>query len=564
MTKRAILTATCLIALLPFSATAEPKAGAYLAARQAAKDSAFSTSAAYFRESLEADPLNPYLLENAMISHMGLGDFAAAKPFASMMVDADFKSQMAHLVLSVSAANEDDWDTVTTNLDAEQDIGPLVDGLTRAWALVGKGQMTDAITAFDEVIASPGLGAYGLYNKALAIAYVGDFEGADAIFAGSPQNGLRYTRRSAIAQAQILSQLDRNADAITLLDTIFGTQTDATLAQIRNDLSQEQLVPFTYVRGAKDGMSEIYLTLAQALVGDADDGYTLLYARASAFLNPNNSDAILLAAKLLDNMGQHELSAATFSSVVSEDPAFLAAELGRADTLRKAGKIDVAIEVLEALASKHPDMPRVFATAGDTYRENDELDKAKTAYSRALYLYDDADPLKWFIYYARGITNHLLDDWPAAEADFRAALKLNKDQPQVLNYLGYSMVERNVNMEEALQMIETAVAAEPQNGAIVDSLGWVLYQRGEYEDAVVHLENSASLLPVDPIINDHLGDGLWAVGRFVEARFQWNRALSFDPTEEDAIRIRRKLEIGLDAVLEQDGEPPLRAKNGDN
>ena len=121
-----------------------------------------------------------------------------------------------------------------------------------------------------------------------------------------------------------------------------------------------------------------------------------------------------------------------------------------------------------------------------------------------------------------------------------------------------------VNMEEALQMIETAVAAEPQNGAIVDSLGWVLYQRGEYEDAVVHLENSASLLPVDPIINDHLGDGLWAVGRFVEARFQWNRALSFDPTEEDAIRIRRKLEIGLDAVLEQDGEPPLRAKNGDN
>ena len=559
MTKRAILTATFLIALLPFSAAAEPKAGAYLAARQAAKDSAFSTSAAYFRESLEADPLNPYLLENAMISHMGLGDFAAAKPFASMMVDADFKSQMAHLVLSVSAANEDDWDTVTTNLDAEQDIGPLVDGLTRAWALVGKGQMTDAITAFDEVIASPGLGAYGLYNKALAIAYVGDFEGADAIFAGSPQNGLRYTRRSAIAHAQILSQLARNADAIALLDTIFGTQTDATLAQIRNDLSQEQQVPFTYVRGAKDGMSEIYLTLAQALVGDADDGYTLLYARASAFLNPNNSDAILLAAELLDNMGQHELSAATFSSVVSEDPAFLAAELGRAETLRKAGKIGVAIEVLEALASKHPDMPRVFATAGDTYRENDELDKAKTAYSRALDLYDDADPLKWFIYYARGITNHLLDDWPAAEADFRAALKLNKDQPQVLNYLGYSMVERNVNMEEALQMIETAVAAEPQNGAIVDSLGWVLYQRGEYEDAVVHLENSASLLPVD-----HLGDGLWAVGRFVEARFQWNRALSFDPTEEDAIRIRRKLEIGLDAVLEQDGEPPLRAKNGDN
>lgn len=564
MTKRAILTATCLIALLPHTATAEPKAGAYLAARQAAKDSNFETSATYFSESLKADPLNPYLLENAMISHMGLGDFEEALPFASMMLDAEFKSQMAHLVLSVSAANQSDWETVTANLAAGQDIGPLVDGLTGAWALVGKGDMTAAIAAFDAVIATPGLSAYGLYNKALAIAYVGDFEGADAIFAGSPQNGLRYTRRSAIAHAQILSQLDRNADAITLLDTVFGTQTDATLAQVRGELAEEKQIPFSYVRNAKDGLSEVYLTLAQALIGDADDGYTLLYARASSYLNAGNADAILLAAELLDNMGQHELSAATFSTVPAQDPAFLAAELGRAETLRKSGNMGGAIEVLEALARDYPDMPRVYATAGDTYRENDELDKALTAYSRALDLYDDADPLKWFIFYARGITNHMLDDWPAAEADFRAALALNNDQPQVLNYLGYSMVERNVNMEEALQMIETAVAAEPQNGAIVDSLGWVLYQRGEYEDAVVHLENAASLLPVDPIINDHLGDGLWAVGRITEARFQWNRALSFDPTEEDAERIRRKLEIGLDAVLEQDGEPPLRATNGDN
>ena len=163
----------------------------------------------------------------------------------------------------------------------------------------------------------------------------------------------------------------------------------------------------------------------------------------------------------------------------------------------------------------------------------------------------------------RGITNHTLDNWPAAEADFRAALALNPDQPQVLNYLGYSMVERNINMEEALQMIETAVAAEPQNGAIVDSLGWVLFQRGDYKAAVGHLEDAAALEPVDPVVNDHLGDAFWAVGRFIEARFQWNRAMSFNPAETDAARIRRKLEIGLDAVLAEDGEPPLSATSDD-
>ena len=172
--------------------------------------------------------------------------------------------------------------------------------------------------------------------------------------------------------------------------------------------------------------------------------------------------------------------------------------------------------------------------------------------------------MRWFIYYTRGIAYHTLDDWPAAEADFRAALALRPDQPQVLNYLGYSMVELGINMEEALGMIERAMAAEPQNGAIVDSLGWVLFQRSEFDAAVGHLENAVALLPVDPIINDHLGDAYWAVGRVIEAEFQWNRALSFDPLESDATRIRRKLEIGLNAVLTEEGAAPLEVASGDD
>jgi tetratricopeptide (TPR) repeat protein len=91
----------------------------------------------------------------------------------------------------------------------------------------------------------------------------------------------------------------------------------------------------------------------------------------------------------------------------------------------------------------------------------------------------------------------------------------------------------------------------------VDSLGWGLYRLGRYEEAVEHMERAAELLPVDPIVNDHLGDVYWAVGREVEARFQWQRALSFDPEPEEAERIRRKLEVGLDQVLAEEGAPPL-------
>ena len=161
----------------------------------------------------------------------------------------------------------------------------------------------------------------------------------------------------------------------------------------------------------------------------------------------------------------------------------------------------------------------------------------------------------------RGIAHERLKQWDKAEADLRRALELKPGQPQVLNYLGYSFVELRTNMDEALDMIVRAVKAQPNDGYITDSLGWVLYRMGRYQEAVPHMERAAELVPVDPIINDHLGDVYWAVGRKREARFQWNRALSFDPEEQDAERIRRKLAVGLDKVLEEEGAAPISLAN---
>jgi tetratricopeptide (TPR) repeat protein len=136
-----------------------------------------------------------------------------------------------------------------------------------------------------------------------------------------------------------------------------------------------------------------------------------------------------------------------------------------------------------------------------------------------------------------------------------------------LNYLGYSLVEKRKNLDEALDMIERAVAARPDSGYIVDSLGWVLYRLGRYDEAVGHMERAVELMPVDPVVNDHLGDVFWAVGRKREAEFQWKRALSFirageGDGEADPDRIRRKLEVGLDVVLAEEGAEPLKVANG--
>jgi tetratricopeptide (TPR) repeat protein len=445
----------------------------------------------------------------------------------------------------------------------DRGTGPLVDGLTVAWAQMGKGDVSAALETFDRLTEESGLGPFAGYHKALALAMVGDFEGAEALFAAEVGGPLQLTRRAAIARVQILSQLDRDPEAVALLDQMFGTDLDPALAQMRAALVQDAVLPFNMITSPTDGIAEVYHTVASFLRREAGDEYTLLYSRVVSYLRPDHTDAILQSASLLESMEKFELAVATYKQVPSDDPSFHAAELGRAEALRKLGKLDAASEVLEQLTRSHGDLPIVHVTLGDLMRQMERFGDAVTAYDKALSLYPSEEQNQWFIYYARAIAHERQDVWDKAEADFRKALELNPDQPQVLNYLGYSLVEKQVKLDEALDMIERAVAARPDSGYIVDSLGWVLYRLGRYDEAIVHMERAAELMPVDPIVNDHLGDVLWAVGRTREAQFQWTRALSFDPEEKDATRIRRKLEVGLDAVLAEEGAQPLaRVANG--
>ena len=230
---------------------------------------------------------------------------------------------------------------------------------------------------------------------------------------------------------------------------------------------------------------------------------------------------------------------------------FLNAELGRSDALVDADKHDAAIEVLRGLTRSHGDVPRVHMSLGDVLRGQERYSEATVAYDVAVGMIPDPAPNHWFLFYARGITHERESNWDAAEADFRRALELNTNQPLVLNYLGYSLVEKGMKLDEAQAMIESAAAARPNDGYITDSLGWVLYKLGKFDEAVAPMEKAVQLVSNDPIINDHLGDVYWKVGRKREAEFQWRRALSFEPEEKDALIIRRKIDVGLDVVLEE-------------
>ncbi|MBN2907525.1 MAG: tetratricopeptide repeat protein [Rhodobacteraceae bacterium] len=552
------LAALCLAA--PLKAQ-EGLAGPYLAARQASMFSDYRTAAEYYGMALARDPSNPMLMENALVAFVALGEIDKAVPIARRLETTGIRSQVGILVLTAEQMKRGAYDQLLADLDAGRSAGPLVDGLIRAWAQFGAGRMSEALEAFDASAKATGLRSFGLYHKALALAAVGDFEGSDEIFSGDAAGPLRATRRGILAHAEVLSQLERNPAAIELIDAAFGREVDPGVADLRARLVAGETLPFDMIENATEGASEVFYTVAGALNGDAMDSYTLVYSRLAQFLDPANSDAVLLSASLLEAQDRYELAIETYATVPPEDPAFYAAELGRAEALRRTGDADGAVAVLRELAAAFPKVAIIHVTLGDTLRGMERFDEARKAYDQAIALFETPERGQWIVYYARGITHERLEEWPQAEADFRTALELEPDQPQVLNYLGYSYVKMQTNLDEALAMIERAVAARPGDGYITDSLGWVLYRLGRYPEAVPHMERAAALMPVDPIVNDHLGDVYWAVGRRVEARFQWRRALSFEPEQEEADRIRRKLEVGLDAVLEEEGAEPLRPAN---
>ena len=179
---------------------------------------------------------------------------------------------------------------------------------------------------------------------------------------------------------------------------------------------------------------------------------------------------------------------------------------------------------------------------GNILRGRKEFAECADVYGKGIATIAKPEQPNWLIFYFRGICYERSKQWAKAEADLKKALELFPDQPHVLNYLGYSWVDQGINLDEGMRMIRRAVEQRPDDGYIVDSLGWAYYRLGNYEEAVKHLERAVELKPDDPTINDHLGDAYWQVGRTLEAQFQWAHARDLKPEPEDLAKIKEKLD----------------------
>jgi Flp pilus assembly protein TadD len=292
---------------------------------------------------------------------------------------------------------------------------------------------------------------------------------------------------------------------------------------------------------AEIGLAEAIFMTAQSMLGSGSNGFfmqlAVLYGQTALYLDPEHMMARWVIGMAASQGNSTEAANAILASVRKTDPGYVQAHMQIANNLERMGRKADALAKLQALARERSDSPDIQMELGDLLRRDEKFQAAAEAYDRAFAMFPDSDPENWIMYYTRGMALERAKQWPRAEADFRKALALKPDEPSISNYLGYSWLDRNENLDEARRLIEAAYKLRPDDGAIVDSLGWALYLNGEYEKAVVQ--------PSDSTINCHLGDALWKVGRRNEARFQWRRAISLSTDEAEKTALRGKLDQGL-------------------
>jgi tetratricopeptide (TPR) repeat protein len=538
--------------------------GAYLAGRHAFAVNDSNKAAVYYERALNEEPGDPVILERAFTAATTAGDMSRAIPLAKRLTATESGERMARLVLALASVRDGRFAEATREMNAA-DPGPftaLVGTLTLAWSAVGEG---DRDRALEKLGAFDGRAAFALfrtYHEALMLEVLGDREAAGAAFEKAMEASGGGSIRVVQAYASYLSRGGQNDNARAVLTSFLELTGEHPLAEHElARLQKGQTLP-PLVANASEGVAEALYGLGSALAGDPSGNLAELYLNLALYMRPDFDIARSLLGGAYEAQKRWADAVAAYDKVGRNSPLYMNARIQTAMALDKLERDDEAIRVLERVARDFPDRIEPLVAMGDIHRAKEKYAEAASEYQRAIELSGKPDERNWTLYYARGICYERLGEWDKAEADLTLALNLSGDHPLVLNYLGYSWIEQHHRLDEALAMIERAVEQRPNDGYIVDSLGWARYRLGEYALAVKYLERAVELQPGDPTINEHLGDAYWKVGRRIEARYQWGHAVALEPEPGREEILRIKLDLNLEAGERAEAEQKTAAPAG--
>ena len=555
-TAMAVFAVSYVIALEARAAEAEPRLrstlGSYMAGRVARSQFDSVAAAIYYGNALKKDATNDQLAALAFEAEATEGNWQRAERIAADLVTLKPDHRLSQMLLGLKAfrANEFDkanrfFEAVATQPNANP-VSELISLLARGWVRVADGKGKDALDLLDTTKQPEWATSLIRYHRALMADVAGRRPDArstyDKLFVGEQRS-----LRTVLGFAQHLSASGDQKGAQRVLQTYLGKARGEGHPTARALLDQLDTgaKPGLLIATAAQGLSEAFFQLGEALAGESGFGPGAIFLQYALYVEPNSPFALTALANVYEAASRHERAIEIYDRIVPGTPFELAVDIRKAINLNLLDKVEEAKSLLESVADREPADLRPLEALGSIMRGHKRFDEAVGYYTRAINLIKKPEARHWNYYYARGTSYERIKRWPLAEADLQMALKLSPEQPTVLNYLGYSWVDQGKNLKQGLAYIEKAVRLKPDDGYIIDSLGWAHFRLGNFKDAVRWLERAVEKKADDPVLNDHLGDAFWRVGRQTEARFQWEQALSLKPEPEDVAKIKEKIEKGL-------------------
>ena len=528
--------------------------GNYLAGRIAADANDADQAAQFLTEALKLDPGNGQLAERLFQIHVSSGQLEPAERLAEDVLSYNSQHRLARLVLGLKSFRDGDTNKAREHFAeaAYTPVGELTSALLTAWTYVADNSLNAALTELDKLDANESFANFKTFHAALVADVLNSAVRTEASYKkayAEAGTSLRVTQ----AYGNYLERNGRAKEAVEIYKTFLSGSEGNQLVTAALKRAESGQKPDAFINDALMGAGEALFSLAAAMNDDRSNDVAQIYAQLAIAAKADKAVTYTLLGDVMASGRNYQGAIDAYEAVPADSVLHANAQTEVAVNLQRLERTEEAEKHLRALALAEPRNFDALVTLGNLMRNSEKYKEADAAYSQAVALIDKPERQHWSVFYYRGIARERLKTWPEAEADFRKALELAPDEPSVLNYLGYSLIDMNMKLDEAINMVRKAVEAKPNDGYIVDSLGWAYYKLGDYEEALVHLERAVDLRAGDPIIAEHLGDVYWRVGRKLEARFQWQHAKDNKPEPEDLKRIEDKLKNGM-----PDLPPPVK------
>lgn len=526
--------------------------GAYLAGRIAHIRQDYDNAAQYYVKSIEMGVNDGDLLGQIYIILASQGKIEEAVKYAKSARQKGDTNNFIDVIEAVHKFKNGKYVEARQSIDKinERTYNTLISPLFKAWSYVGEGNYNQAVAEMDKLNTIEEMKTVYNLHQGLIAEYFNKFDVAEKYYntvIKDRSDDMSFRALQIITN--FLVRQGHKEQAENLIAKYYGTSNlKEMLRSLNNKVKKSKPNEKPLIDTPNIGAGEVFLEAA-LLFKSIPEGYDFaqMYMAISEYFNPNNDITKIAMADIYEERKMYKEANKYYDSIQPKSEMYYPAQMRKADNLSEAKQYEEAIKVFKKLLKDNPKNFQLLFNLGDVLRvSNNQVDAIKY-YNEAISTIFYENEKYWPIYYALAISYDKNNEWIKAQESLEKALKLSNRHPQVLNYLGYSWLKYNMNIDTAASMILEAYEKEPNDGVIIDSLGWVYFKTGDYRNAIAYLEKASELNPQNAVISDHLGDAYWLGGRKNEAVFLWKRALKQkDDSEELNIKsVKNKIENGL-------------------